>query len=120
MALLAAFSTPWSLLVVTQHSYGGEGRIPQLFGTIMHFGIYLFPFSLFFALLLVWPTEHFSRERTGFALHGRRSLAWALVAGGSYIGSVATKTQELAPAATFCGVFGALIATLIYGFIVRR
>jgi hypothetical protein len=118
VVMLGAFSLPWSFFGVSQHSYGGEDRFSQILGTVVYFGIYLLPFSLFFALLLVWPAERFGRRLARFAHLTLRGLAW-LLAACVYIGSTIAARHDLALVATACGVFAAIAATFVYSLVVR-
>lgn len=118
VSMLVTFSVLWSFFVIRQHSYGDEDRTSQIFGTTVFFGIYLLPVSFVFALLLVWPTERFSR-RLGHA--GRltfRGMAWLLVACASYVFSAARARGDLSVPASACGLVAALISTSVYSVLV--
>jgi hypothetical protein len=112
--MLLVFSSLWSLFVVTQHSYGGDGRVFQILGTVAFFGVYLLPVSIVFALLLVWPAElivrRLDRPRQR---HVMRIMAWFFAAAPAYLGIPATSNSEVALSALVCAALAALAAVIV-------
>ena len=116
--MLVTFSVPWSLLVVSHHSYGGDSRFGQILGTIIYFGIYLLPLSIALALACVWPTARLIRERLSF---GQRAFAlgalWTFIASAVYFGAVLGAGAGHLLGAACCTLAAAFTSSLVYSWL---
>ena len=119
--LAFTFSVPWSLFVVTEHSYGGPAWYSQIFGTFLYVTFFIVPYSIAAAVLFVLPAEFLARRICRLsARHLLRYLAWLLAANVSYTGILWWYQPELAAKSAIVCTVGAMLAAFVHVFIMRE
>ncbi len=113
LASLITFSVMWSTLVVPHHSYGGDSRLSQIGGTILFFGLTLFP-VLLGALLLTMLSLEFAVIRRGKLRSPAkwRSAVWLGVCGLA-LGTMFVETDNLG----FTAIATAFVASIVGAFV---
>jgi hypothetical protein len=116
VVFIVAFSGLWSGFVVQHHSYGSDSRMSQFGGTLVFFGVYLFPVLLAALLVFVLSTELalIKKKKKVRAVAWWRWLTWTIVAVGVLAGITSFANPELGLAAVACAVVAAVLGALVY------
>lgn len=120
IAMLVAFSIPWSLVLLTLGSNGETSWFWDFLGTLGWLGVYLLPFSLVLALVLMWPMEMLMRRAVHKWSRKRvRITAWMAIAAAIYVAVPSMANPYVAHWAVICGFCAGVAASLVFAYIVR-
>jgi hypothetical protein len=115
LASLLVFSALWSTFVVSHHSYGGDSRASQIFGTVVFFGYAVFPLILVPVIIAVLILEFavIAKKKTERPA-AWRSATWAIVCTLSTAVLIGIVVPEHAGSAALCGSAAAVVGAFAY------
>jgi hypothetical protein len=118
---ILAFSALWSGFVVQHHSYGGNSRLSQFGGTLIFFGVYLFPILLAALLLAVISSElALVKKKKIRAVIWWRRLTWGVVTIAVLAGITCSANPHLVLSALICGFAAATAGALVFERMIAR
>jgi hypothetical protein len=120
-AMLATFSVPWTVMLRMQTPRDDSSLFFEFLGTAGWLGIYLFPFSLLVAAVVVWPVEMLVPNLvTQAARRWTRITAWMAVALPVYAGIPAFANPRVALWALAFSPFAGAAAAFVFRWLARK